>query len=62
MVPFSAHRFGILPTKPLTMLAFDTLQVHAGQTPDTETGASAVPIYASAGFAFDPEVKLHDAM
>ncbi|KAF8892754.1 Cys/Met metabolism PLP-dependent enzyme-domain-containing protein [Mucidula mucida] len=41
------------------MLAFDTLQVHAGQTPDTETGASAVPIYASAGFAFDPEQSQH---
>ncbi|KAE9386790.1 O-acetylhomoserine ami [Gymnopus androsaceus JB14] len=37
------------------MLAYDTLQVHAGQQPDSATGATAVPIYASAGFCFDPE-------
>lgn len=24
---------------------FDTLQIHAGQTPDLETGARALPIY-----------------
>ncbi|KAJ7214439.1 Cys/Met metabolism PLP-dependent enzyme-domain-containing protein [Mycena pura] len=32
---------------------FDTLQLHAGQTPDTATRARAVPIYASASFVFD---------
>ena len=26
-------------------LKFDTLQVHAGQTPDPDTGSRAVPIY-----------------
>jgi O-acetylhomoserine (thiol)-lyase len=31
---------------------FETLQVHAGNTPDPTTGASATPIYQSASFAF----------
>ena len=32
---------------------FDTLQIHAGLTPDPTTGAAALPIYASAAFQFD---------
>ncbi len=32
---------------------FDTLALHAGQRPDTATGARAVPIYASTSFCFD---------
>jgi O-acetylhomoserine (thiol)-lyase len=32
---------------------FDTLTLHAGQRPDTATGARAVPIYASTSFCFD---------
>ena len=32
--------------------AFDTLALHAGQSPDSETGARAVPIYQSAAFVF----------
>ena len=31
---------------------FDTLTVHAGQSPDPTTGARAVPIYQSASFVF----------
>lgn len=31
---------------------FDTLQVHAGQEPDSATGARAVPIYQSSSFVF----------
>ena len=31
---------------------FDTLAVHAGQSPDPATGARAVPIYQSASFVF----------
>eukprot|EP00054_Salpingoeca_dolichothecata_P015215 m.87166 g.87166 ORF g.87166 m.87166 type:complete len:429 (-) comp21383_c0_seq5:175-1461(-) len=31
---------------------FETLQLHAGQTPDPTTGARAVPIYASTSFVF----------
>ncbi|PKU24269.1 O-acetylhomoserine aminocarboxypropyltransferase/cysteine synthase family protein [Telmatospirillum siberiense] len=31
---------------------FDTLQLHAGQTPDPTTGAQAVPIYQTASFVF----------
>lgn len=32
---------------------FETLQIHAGQTPDSETGARALPIYQSTAFVFD---------
>ncbi len=33
-------------------LGFDTLMVHAGQVPDSQTGARAVPIYQSTSFVF----------
>ncbi|KAG0039145.1 Homocysteine synthase [Podila clonocystis] len=32
---------------------FDTLQVHAGHSPDSQTNARAVPIYASSSFVFN---------
>lgn len=32
---------------------FDTRAIHAGQHPDAETGARAVPIYATTSFVFD---------
>ncbi|KAJ7895456.1 Cys/Met metabolism PLP-dependent enzyme-domain-containing protein [Mycena olivaceomarginata] len=32
---------------------FDTLQVHAGQAPDSATNARAVPIYSTASFSFN---------
>ncbi|KAF9431405.1 Homocysteine synthase [Entomortierella beljakovae] len=32
---------------------FDTLQIHAGQSPDSATNARAVPIYASSSFVFN---------
>ena len=31
---------------------FETRQVHAGQTPDSQTGARALPIYQSTSFVF----------
>ncbi|MEM1128499.1 MAG: O-acetylhomoserine aminocarboxypropyltransferase/cysteine synthase [Bacteroidota bacterium] len=34
-------------------LHFDTLQLHAGQTPDSATKARAVPIYATTSYVFD---------
>jgi len=34
-------------------LKFDTLQVHAGYTPDPTTNAVAVPIYQTTSYAFD---------
>jgi O-acetylhomoserine (thiol)-lyase len=34
------------------VLAFDTLQLHAGQVPDAATGARAVPIYQTTSFVF----------
>ena len=33
--------------------AFDTLCLHAGQTPDAATGARALPIYQTTSFVFD---------
>lgn len=32
---------------------FDTLQVHAGQSPDPATGSRAVPIYQTTSYVFD---------
>jgi O-acetylhomoserine (thiol)-lyase len=34
-------------------LKFDTLQVHAGQEPDSATGSRAVPIYQTTSYVFD---------
>jgi len=34
-------------------LHFDTLQLHAGQEPDSATNARAVPIYQTTSFTFD---------
>ena len=34
-------------------LKFDTLQVHAGQEPDSETGSRAVPIYQTTSYVFN---------
>ena len=34
-------------------LKFDTLQVHAGQKPDTATNSRAVPIYQTTSYVFD---------
>lgn len=34
------------------VLKFDTLQVHAGQTPDPTTGSRAVPIYQTTSYVF----------
>jgi len=34
-------------------LRFDTLQVHAGQTPDPATGSRAVPIYQTTSYVFN---------
>lgn len=33
--------------------SFDTRQIHAGQTPDSQTGARALPIYQTTSFVFD---------
>lgn len=34
-------------------LKFDTLQLHAGQSPDSETGSRAVPIYQTTSYVFN---------
>src|SRR6476659_6631083 len=33
--------------------SFETRQIHAGQTPDTATGARAVPIYQTTSYVFN---------
>lgn len=38
-------------------LGFDTLALHAGQQPDSETGARATPIYQSTSFVFQDSDK-----
>ena len=35
-----------------TYTGFETLQIHAGQEPDTETGSRAVPIYQTTSYVF----------
>jgi O-acetylhomoserine (thiol)-lyase len=44
-----AHRFG-----------FSTRAIHAGQRPDPETGARAMPIYATTSFVFDDAQQAAD--
>lgn len=39
---------------------FDTLAIHAGQRPDPETGARAMPIYASTSFVFEDTQQAAD--
>jgi O-acetylhomoserine (thiol)-lyase len=39
-------------TNPSATWAFETKQVHAGQAPDTATGARALPIYQTTSYAF----------
>jgi len=38
-------------------LRFDTMALHAGQRPDSETGARATPIYQTTSFVFDDSDK-----
>ena len=40
------------PTNPTASWAFETKQVHAGQTPDIATNARALPIYQTTSYAF----------
>ena len=39
---------------------FDTRQIHAGQRPDPETGARAMPIYATTSFVFEDAQQAAD--
>lgn len=39
---------------------FDTLQLHAGHTPDPTTKARAVPIYNTASYMFDSVEHVQD--
>ncbi|MCK6209741.1 bifunctional o-acetylhomoserine/o-acetylserine sulfhydrylase [Georgenia sp. EYE_87] len=40
-------------TSPESAWSFETLQIHAGQTPDAATGARALPIYQTTSFVFE---------
>ncbi|MDP5051972.1 MAG: PLP-dependent transferase, partial [Candidatus Planktophila sp.] len=35
-----------------TNWSFETLQIHAGQTPDPTTGARALPLYQTTAYQF----------
>jgi O-acetylhomoserine (thiol)-lyase len=50
--PGPAHASGGADEAPRAF-GFDTRAVHAGHRPDPTTGASAVPIYQTSGFAFE---------
>lgn len=39
---------------------FETLQLHAGQTPDAETKSRAVPIYQTTSFVFEDVQEAED--
>src|SRR3970040_240985 len=39
---------------------FNTRQIHAGQRPDPETGARAMPIYATTSFVFEDAQQAAD--
>ncbi|WP_369678250.1 PLP-dependent transferase, partial [Enterococcus faecium] len=39
---------------------FETLQLHAGQTPDSETKSRAVPIYQTSSFVFEDAQDAED--
>ncbi len=39
---------------------FDTLQLHAGQTPDSQTKARAVPVYQTTAYMFDSSAQAAD--
>ena len=41
------------PALDASQFRFETLQLHAGQSPDPATGSRAVPIYATTSFVFD---------
>jgi O-acetylhomoserine (thiol)-lyase len=42
-----------MPDRPDRIFHPDTLAIHAGQVPDAETGARALPIYQTTSFVFD---------
>jgi O-acetylhomoserine/O-acetylserine sulfhydrylase-like pyridoxal-dependent enzyme len=42
-----------MPQETEHKLHFDTLQLHAGQSPDPTTNACAVPIYATTSYVFN---------
>ena len=42
--------------------SFETLQLHAGQTPDKETKSRAVPIYQTTSYVFDDAQEGEDPL
>jgi O-acetylhomoserine (thiol)-lyase len=52
----SSSSFPGMPMEQSRRFGFDTRQIHAGQRPDPNTGARAVPIYQTTSYVFeDPE-------
>jgi len=54
LIPIKSNDYGERKRKMSERkLRFDTLQVHAGQTPDPTTNSRAVPIYQTTSYVFD---------
>jgi hypothetical protein len=55
--PCLSQQFAALPPGPTIMSdtphEFETIQIHAGHSPDKETNSRAVPIYATTSFTFN---------
>src|SRR5580765_7244676 len=56
MIPPSIESPGAAPVEQSRRFGFETRQLHAGQRPDPNTGARAVPIFQTTSYVFeDPE-------
>jgi O-acetylhomoserine (thiol)-lyase len=56
MIPHSIESPGIASVEQSRRFGFETRQLHAGQRPDPNTGARAVPIFQTTSYVFeDPE-------
>src|SRR6266700_2376433 len=51
--PARLRYLGEMPSTPDRAFGFATKALHAGQRPDAETGARAVPIYQTTSYVFD---------
>jgi O-acetylhomoserine (thiol)-lyase len=61
-IPFILIQFSIYKHLKINFMStksyrFETLQLHAGQTPDTATGSRAVPIYQTSSYVFESAQK-----
>ena len=53
MIPPSIESPGAAPVEQSRRFGFETRQLHAGQRPDPNTGARAVPIFQTTSYVFE---------